>query len=97
MTARSRDERTDGDRDLLAEAQLGSERAFGRLAEHHTGGLEIYCELMLGCPDRGHEAVLETLLRAWCELDSVDAHVSARMWLYGLATGVCLEDRDWTD
>ena len=41
----------DEDRGLLAAARLGDERAFGRLIEHHRRGLELYCELMLGCPD----------------------------------------------
>jgi RNA polymerase sigma-70 factor (ECF subfamily) len=87
----------DDDRGLLAAARLGDERAFGRLIEHHRRGLELYCELMLGCPDRAHEAVHETLLRGWCELDRVDPHTLARIWLYRLATGVCLDDPDRTD
>jgi RNA polymerase sigma-70 factor, ECF subfamily len=87
----------DQDRGLLAAARLGDERAFGRLTEHHRRGLELYCELMLGCPDRGHEAVQEALLRGWRELDRVEAHASARIWLYRLATGVCLEDPELTD
>jgi DNA-directed RNA polymerase specialized sigma24 family protein len=87
----------DEDRGLLAAARLGDERAFGRLIEHHRRGLELYCELMLGCPDRAHEAVYETLLRGWRELDHVDPHASARIWLYRLATGICLEDLNRTD
>ena len=89
--------RIDEDRDLLAAARRGDERAYGRLIEHHRWGLELYCELMLGRPDRGHEAVHETLLRGWRELDRVDPHAPARIWLYRLATGVCLEDPDRTD
>jgi DNA-directed RNA polymerase specialized sigma24 family protein len=85
------------DRGLLAAACRGDERAFGQLIEHHIHGLELYCELMLGCPDRAHEAVHETLLRGWRELDRLDPHASARIWLYRLATGVCLEDHDRTD
>ncbi len=87
----------DEDRGLLAAARLGDERAFGRLIEHHRGALELYCELMLGCPDRAREAVHETLLRWWLELDRVDPQTPARIWLYRLATGVCLEDPDRTD
>jgi|SRR5438270_4143462 len=89
--------RIDEDRGLLAAARLGDERAFGRLVEHHRPGLELYCELMLGCPDRGHEAVQEALLRGWHDLDCVQQAASARIWLYRLATGVCLEDPDRTD
>jgi len=89
--------RIDEDRDLLAAARRGDERAYGQLIEHHRWGLELYCELMLGCPARAHQAVHETLLRGWRELDRVDPHAPARIWLYRLATGVCLEDPDRTD
>jgi RNA polymerase sigma-70 factor, ECF subfamily len=82
---------------LLAAARLGDERAFGRLIEHNRPGLELYCELMLGCPDRAREAVQEALLRGWRELDRVQPAATARIWLYRLATGACLEDPDWTD
>ena len=87
----------DDERGLLAAARLGDERAFGRLIEHHRRGLELYCELMLGCPDRAHEALQEALLRGWRDLDRVQSVASARIWLYRLATGVCLEDPERTD
>jgi RNA polymerase sigma-70 factor (ECF subfamily) len=89
--------RIDEDRGLLAAARLGDERAFGQLIEHHRPGLELYCELMLGCPDRAHEAVQEALLRGWRDLDRVEPAASARIWLYRLATGVCLKDPERTD
>jgi RNA polymerase sigma-70 factor (ECF subfamily) len=97
MTINTRGTHIDGDSCLLAAARLGDERAYGRLIEHHRRGLELYCELMLGCPDRAHEAVQETLLRGWRELDRVDPRAPARIWLYRLATGACLEDHDRTD
>jgi DNA-directed RNA polymerase specialized sigma24 family protein len=81
------------DRSLLAAARRGDAYAYGRLVEHHRRELELYCELMLGHPDEAHEAVQEALLRGWRELDRVDPPASARIWLYRLATGVCLEDR----
>ena len=96
-TIDGRDTQTHDDRSLLAAARLGDERAYGRLVEHHRSGLELYCELMLGCPDQAREAVQETLLRAWRELGRLDPSVSARIWLYRLATGACLEDPDGTD
>ena len=82
---------------LLAEARAGDEKAFGRLASRHRPGLELYCRLMLGCPHHAHEAVCETLLRGWRDLDRVPPSASARIWLYRLATDVCLEDLDGTD
>jgi RNA polymerase sigma-70 factor, ECF subfamily len=97
MTINPRGTPIDGDSCLLAAARLGDECAFGQLIEHHRRGLELYCELMLGCPDRAREAVQEALLRGWRELDRVDPHAPARIWLYRVATGVCLEAPDPTD
>src|SRR5947209_20516984 len=73
------------ERSLIAAARAGDERAFGRLASRHRLGLEVFCLLMLGCPDRAHEAVCETLLRGWLSVDRVVPSTSARIWLYGLA------------
>ena len=82
---------------LLAAARVGDEKAFGRLASLHRQGLEVYCRLMLGCPIDAHEAVCETLLRGGLSVDRVVPSTSARIWLYGLAIDVCLEDLDGTD
>jgi len=85
------------ERFLLAAAQAGDEEAFGLVASCHRPGLERFCELMLGCPHRAHEAVGETLLRGWLSVDRVAPSASARIWLYRLATHVCLEALDGTD
>ena len=82
---------------LLAAARTGDESAFARLASRHRPGLELFCMLMLGCPHRGHEAVSETLLRGWRNMDRLAPSASARIWLYRLATDVCLENLDSTD
>jgi RNA polymerase sigma-70 factor (ECF subfamily) len=88
---------TADERCLLAAAIAGDEKAFGRLALSHRPGLERFCRLMLGCPHEGHEAVCETLLRAWRELRVGAPSASARTWLYRLATDVCHEGLDHTD
>lgn len=85
------------ERSLLAAAQVGDQLAFGRLASRYGPGLERFCELMLGCPHAAHGAVCEALLRGWRELPSDAPPASARIWLYRLATDVCLEDLDATD
>jgi RNA polymerase sigma-70 factor, ECF subfamily len=85
------------ERSLLVAARAGDEEAFGHFASHHRPGLELFCRLMLGCPHHAHEAVCETLLRGWRDLDRVAPSGSARIWLYRLATDVCLEDLDGTD
>jgi RNA polymerase sigma-70 factor, ECF subfamily len=82
------------DGSLLAAARAGDEDAFGRLASRHRPALELYCLLMLGCPHHAREAVCETLLRGWRDLDRVTPAASARIWLHRLATNVCLEGLD---
>lgn len=88
---------TADERSLLAAARAGDEQAFGLLASRHRPGLEVFCLLMLGCPHRAHDAVSETLLRGWRDVPHVARSASARIWLYRLATDVCLEDIDGTD
>lgn len=85
------------ERRLLAAARVGDELAFGRLAARYGPGLELFCQLMLGCPHAAHEAMSEALLRGWRELHRVAPSASARIWLYRLATDVCLEGIDGTD
>ena len=84
------------ERSLLTAAVAGDEKAFGRLALGHLPGLERFCHLMLGCPHEGHDAVGETLVRAWRELRLGPPSASARTWLYRLATDVCLEELNST-
>jgi RNA polymerase sigma-70 factor, ECF subfamily len=86
----------DEDRDLAA-AQAGDERAFGRMASRHRPGLELFCQLMLGCPHQAHHAVGETLLRGWEGLHRGAPPATVRIWLYRLATDVCLEVIDASD
>lgn len=85
------------DRRLLAAARAGDEKAYGRLASRHRPGLERLCRLMLGCPHRAQDAVCETLVRGWRDLERVPPSASARIWLYRLATDICLEDDGRTD
>ena len=82
---------------LLAAARAGDELAFGRLVSRHRPGLELLCRLMLGCPHAAHDAVCETLLRGWRDLRRVAPSGSPRIWLYRLATDVCLEHLDGAD
>ena len=82
---------------LLAAARAGDELAFGRLASRYRPGLELFCLLMLGCPHAAHDAVCETLLRGWRDLRRAAPAGAPRIWIYRLATQVCLEDLDRAD
>src|SRR5215469_14873021 len=88
---------TGDERRLLAAARAGDELAFGRLAASYRSGLELFCLLMLGCPDAAHDAVCETLLRGWRDVRRVAPAGAPRIWIYRLATQVCLEDLDRAD
>ena len=79
---------------LLAAARAGDEKAFGRFAVCHRPGLERFCGLMLGCPLQGRQAVGETLLRCWSDLRLGAPPASGRIWLYRLATDICLAELD---
>jgi RNA polymerase sigma-70 factor (ECF subfamily) len=85
------------ERRLLAAARAGDELAFGRLAARYRPGLELFCLLMLGCPDAAHDAVCETLLRGWREVRRSAPAAAPRIWIYRLATHVCLEDLERAD
>ena len=97
MTLDASNVNSEDERSLFAAARDGDEKAFGHLASRHRPGLEVFCRLMLGCPHEAHDAVCETLLRGWRELRRSPPSASARIWLYRLATDVCLEDLDGTD
>ncbi|MBV8733764.1 MAG: hypothetical protein JO120_03175 [Solirubrobacterales bacterium] len=71
----------DDERSLLAAARAGDEAAFGRLASPQRPGLELSCQLMLGCPHDAHEAVRETLVRGWRDRHRGAASASVRIWL----------------
>jgi DNA-directed RNA polymerase specialized sigma24 family protein len=85
------------DRDLLAAARAGDEASFRGLAARHRPGLEEYCLLMLGCPHTADRVVRASLALAWSGIDHAERRPTARIWLYWVATQVCLAEIERRD
>jgi RNA polymerase sigma-70 factor, ECF subfamily len=59
--------------------------------EEYRRPLAGYCYRMLGSAFEADDAVQETIVRAWKNIESFEGRSAVRSWLYRIATNVCLD------
>ena len=70
----------------MADLQTATENELERYRPQLTG----YCYRMLGSAFEAEDAVQETMLRAWRNLDQFEGRSAMKSWIYSIATNVCL-------
>lgn len=81
------------DRELVARAATGGERAFTWLMRRHKDGLYRFIRRYTGPSDEAYDILQETFAAAWKALARYNPELSLGTWLRSIALNKC---RDWS-
>lgn len=79
------------ERELIAAAKCGSERAFEQLVRANEKKVYTLCLRMCGDPADAEEAAQEAFLAAWKGLPSFRGDSAFSTWLHRLAANACID------
>jgi RNA polymerase sigma-70 factor (ECF subfamily) len=79
------------ERELVAQAQLGSDEAFTELVEAYQTHVYNLCYRMLGEAESAEDAAQETFLRAFQHLQRYDHGRPFGTWLLSIAALYCID------